>query len=752
MAAGSESDLRHAPIHLVSPAYRTRRFEQLVPRTALVESLVGQPVGELVAVIAPAGYGKTTTIALWDNADQRPFAWVSLDARDDDPVHLVTHVAQAVDEIEPLDSSVVRIFHGPARSIELDMLPALGWGLRERTPFVLVLDDVHFLQSPAAWSCVEALVGELPLGVTLALVGRSAPAIDLARRRMNGQLFEVTADHLAMGADEAAVLLTRAGLDLDDRTVDTLVAQTEGWPGGLHLAALALAGHDAGDQAALFSGRDHLVADYLVEEVLATSSDDLQDFLLASSVLDRMSAELLDDLLQADTSGRRLSDIERSGNLFLVALDRDREWFRYHHLFGEVLRARLRTTDPRRATALHARASRLLETRGDVGAAIHHAVEAAELDRAADLVIEHGVTMTFTGRAATVGQWLEALGPDVLERHPGAIAAAAWHGIAVVDFAELQATMAAAERLGDTGPLADGSPSLAVAIAMVRAILGASRLEGILRDTQVVIDGGGPEVNRWWGAATVMQGATYSMLGRYAEAEARLIDGLPFVVDMPAIHAALHAHLALLELYRNDLVAARRSSDRALALADEHQLEGVGLAIAVYFVGALVAARCGEVDDARRLTAIAQADLARLGDRVQRTVLFGNLVLAKAALAVGDLGGARALAREAERARRRDDSATDLVAQLDALRRQLDDASTQRSIVVTPLTPAEMRVLPYLATHLSLQGIAESLLISRNTAKSHSVAIYRKFGVSSRSDAVSEARRLGLIADPTSSR
>jgi LuxR family maltose regulon positive regulatory protein len=748
---GGEREPEDPPIHLVSPAYRTRRYEQLVPRRSLVEQLVDQPIGQLVVVTAPAGYGKTTTMALWDDADPRPFAWVGLDLRDDDPVHLVSRIAQAVSELEPLDPSVLRIFQGPGRSVELDMLPALGWGLRGRKPFVLVLDDVHFLRSPASWVCIDGLLGQLPLGMTLALVGRSTPAIDLARRRMSGHLCELTAERLAMDRDEAGSLLTRAGLDLDDGEVDSLVEQTEGWPGGLHLAALALAGHDPSGRADLFSGRDRLVADYLVEEVLASSPDDLQDFLLASSVLDRMSAELLDELLETETSGRRLADIERSGNLFLVALGRDGEWFRYHHLFGEMLRARLRAVDPRRAAELHARASRLLEDRGDIDGAVRHAVRANDLDRAADLVLAHGVRLAFGGHAALLGQWLELLGPVTCERNAGAIAAMAWHGLATVDFEEIQSAMGAAERLGATGALPDGSPSLAVAMAVVRAILAAEGLEGVLRDTQFVRDGGPPEVNRWWGVATGVRGTACSMLGRFDDAERFLGEGLGHVADNPGFRAGLKAHLALLHLYRDDLANADLWSRRALALADQNNLEGVSVAMPVYFVGALVAARSGRVAEARRLIAVGQAMLAAIGDRVHRTALFGNVLLGRAALALGDVAGARAFAHEAERARRRDGSALYVVAQLDALQQQLDAPSAQSSVVVTPLTPAEMRVLPYLATHLSLQQIAETLIISRNTAKSHSVAIYRKLGVSSRSDAVSESRRLGLIADPSSS-
>ncbi len=725
------------------------RSPRLIAREALLARLVDQTSEQLIVVSAPAGYGKTTTMALWDAADPCDFAWVHLDVTDDDPVHLLRHIARGLHEVEPVDPSVLRVLSGGGRSIDLDMLPALGWALHERRPFVLVLDDVHCLRSPASLRCVESLLGYLPAGGRLALVGRGVPSIDLARRRMSGQLLEITAGDLAMDDAEAAALLDKAGLTVDLDTVHALVEQTEGWAGGLHLAALALAHRDANARATAFSGRDRLVADYLVEEVLAVSSPAIQQFLLRSSVLDRMSASLLDELLETNDAGQLLAEIERSGNLFLVPLDREREWFRYHHLFGEMLLARLRTLDPDLADALHARASAISERQGDIDGAVRHAVAARDGSRAADLVLRYGVKLVYDGRVALLGQWLELLGAEAWEQIPAAVVASAWYSVATGDFARLIEAMQAADRIGHAGPLSDGSPSLEVAMAMLRAVAAGQGLSGVLADTEIVRAGGGADTNPWWGLATGVRGTACSMLGHLDEARALLLDACPALTLAPTFEAGALAHLALLDLYADDLAGAEAFNRKALALADRHRLEGVVPAIPVFVIGALVTARTGRVEEAKRLTATARSMLIRLGDLAPRTAVLGYLLLAKTALALGDPTGARSLAQEAQRARQRDGSATYLVEQLDALHEQLASAAVTGNVAISPLTAAELRVLPYLATHLSLQEIAEALIISRNTAKSHSVAIYRKLGVSSRSDAVTEARRLGLIADPT---
>ena len=735
---------------LAAGSYRApTRDPRLIPRDDLVGRFVDHSGGPLIVVSAPAGYGKTTTMALWDAADPCPFAWVHLDVADDDPVHLLRHITRGLDAVEAVDPSVLRVLGGGGRSIDLDMLPALGWALHDRRPFVLVLDDVHCLSSTSSLRCLESLLAYLPVGGRLALVGRGVPSIDLARRRMSGQLLEITASDLAMDDGEAAALLDKIGLTVDQDTVHALVEQTEGWAGGLHLAALALSHRDAAARAAVFSGRDRLVADYLVEEVLAVSSPAIQQFLLRSSVLDRMSASLLDELLETNDSGQLLAEIERSGNLFLVPLDREREWFRYHHLFGEMLRARLRTLDSELADALHARASAISERRGDIDSAVRHAAAARDPSLAADLALRHGVKLVYDGRVALLGQWLELLGAEATEQLPAAVVASAWYGIATGDLARVVASIQAADRIGPGRPLADGSPSLEVAMAMVRAVVAGQGLSGVLADTEIVRAGGEAHTNPWWGLATGVRGTACSMLGRLDEARALLLDACPALTLAPAFEAGALAHLALLDLYADDLAGAEAFNRKALALADRHNLEGVVPAIPVFVIGALVSARTGRVEEAKRLTATARSMLIRLGDLAPRAALLGYLLLAKSALALGDPSGARSLVQEAQRARQRDASATYLVEQLDAMHDQLASAVATGNVAISPLTAAELRVLPYLATHLSLQEIAEALIISRNTAKSHSVAIYRKLGVSSRGDAVTEARRLGLIADPT---
>jgi LuxR family maltose regulon positive regulatory protein len=734
---------------LAPGSYRApRRSDRLIARQDLVQRLRSRPPGELVVVAAPAGYGKTSTVTLWDAADERRFAWANLDERDDDPVHLLGHVLRALSEIEPIDPEVMRLLRGGGRSLEVDVLPSVEWSLRGRAPFVLVLDDVHYVASPDAGRILDGLVRLLPPVASVVLIGRGRPSMDLARRRMSGGLYELSETDLAMDGHEAAALLDRAGIELDEGSIHDLVVKTEGWPGGLHLAGLALARREVAARPGAFSGRDRLVADYLFEEVLDGSNEIVRQFLLRSSVLDRMRAPLLDELLGTTDAARMLGEVERSGNLFLVPLDGDREWFRYHHLFGDMLRAHLEVIDPPGYIQLHRRASEILERHGDADGAIRHAVAAGDEERAADLILHDGPSMVWQGRGGLLGRWLELLTPATVEEVPAGIVASAWYGVAVVDVTRMLRAMRAAEAHASVGPLRDGSPSVAVAMAMVRSLVALQGLDGVLADTEIVRTGGSPESNPWWGIATGVQATAHSMLGDYRAARERLLEALPTMIHAPAFEASACAHLALLDLYEHDLADAEHWIERAFAIARRVDLEGVAPATSVFVVGALVTARSGRPDEARRLMETARSLLARLGDAAPRTALLGYVLLAKAALALGDPSGARTLAREAERARRRDASPIDLVRQLGEVHEQLSVPMASTSVAITPLTAAELRVLPFLATHLTLQEVADRLIISRNTAKSHAVAIYRKLGVSSRSAAVSEARRLGLIVDP----
>lgn len=723
-----------------------RRRRGVVPRDPLVKRLLDEPSG-VVTIQAPAGYGKSTTLQLWGEADRRPFVWVHLDRRDDVPVHLLRHLAAALHRSQPLDDQTLRIITGVGRSVPGDLLPAVRRVLTRADPTVVVFDDTHHLQSDGCIEVLRELVECLAPGSQLVLSGRAIPAVPLARRRMDDDLAEIGAADLAMSLGEAADLLAATGIELRADELDDLLERTEGWPGGLHLAALAIA-RSGGESAERFSGRTRLVADYLVEEVLRGLPDDAVAFLCESSVLDRLDAPTLDELLGRHDSQRRLEALERSGNLFLVPLDDEGRSYRYHHLFGELLRGQLRDRDPELERRLHRRASALYERRGDVDGAIRHAVNATDMARAADLTLRHGRALAFAGRAERLAQWLRLLGDEATGSIPSAVVALGWYGVASADAEVLNRAFTAAEQLTEHGdePLPDGSPSVEASLAMMRSMAAPDGIRGVLRHTEEVRQAGPPASNSLWAMATAVQGTAYSMLGDHDRARDRLERALPSL-DLPMYQAAALAHLAYLDLDQGDPVTADRRGAQALRIADEHDLESLVAVVAVYSIAALLASRRGRLDEATRTRTTAARLLGRLADSwlSPRTVVFGNTVLAEAAIASGERASARSFLHEASRARRREPGAAFLNDKIDTLSKELAEGSNEPALAASPLTAAELRVLGHLPTHRSLQEIADELIISRNTAKTHAVAIYRKLGVSSRSEAVLAARRLGLL-------
>lgn len=716
----------------------------VIERPDLVKQFLNSAEAPMVVIAAPPGYGKSTAVQLWSETDERPFAWVHLAAVDDDPVHLLRHVTASIGQVAPVDDAVVRVVSGPGRPIDTEILPALGLAISMFDPFVLVLDDVHLLQSAPALLALDGLFRYLPGGSQAVLLGRGMPELHLARRRLAGQVVEFGPEDLMMGCAEARSLFFGADLNLDDEAVEDLLDRTEGWPAGLGLAALALRQNRDPDWNRHFSGRNRVVADYLVEEVLEGLGDDTTDFLLRSSVLDRLNIRLLDELLDVDDSARSLHELQRSANPFLIPLDSENQWFRYHHLFAEVLQERLRITRPGEFLRLHARASNVLERRGDLDGSIRHAIAAGESDRAADLVLVNTLRVIDEGRIGLLGQWIDLLGPELVDRHPSAAIASAWYGVSIVDPAVIARSIHSAEALSWDGPLADGSPSLGVAVAAVRALVAAEGTEGVMRDTAIVRAGGGPAVNPWWGFVTALQGSAATLAGDNDHARELLTAGLAHMAGSPSFEAGYLGILALVEVEDGRLIDAERHAHRAMDLCERHNLEGVILDVHAYAAAALVAAKAGRADQARATSIQARRLLARLGDMSPRSALRGYVALAQAALALGDFAGAQGLVQDAALARERDPSCCHLNDLLDEVESSLTRVGAE-AVGAAPITSAELRVLSYLPTHMSLQEIAAALYVSRNTVKSHSIALYRKLGVSSRSEAVDEARRLGLL-------
>ena len=291
-------------------------------RGRLIGLLEGSGAVPVVFLSAGPGWGKTTLLAQWASQSRRPFAWVDVDTRDNDPIVLLTYVAAALHRVSRLDAGVFEALASPGVSLEATVVPRLGAALATMDEsVVLVLDDLHLLDSPACLDAVAALARYVPEGSHLALAARGRPASSLGALRPQGLALEIGSDELRMDAAEAGRLLRAAGVDLPDAQVAELTEQTEGWSAGLYLAALAIRARGVrAEGAATFSGRDRLVSDYLRSELLAHLSEDDLQFLTRTAVLEQMSGPLCDAVLKESGSALMLESLERS-NLFLVPLD-----------------------------------------------------------------------------------------------------------------------------------------------------------------------------------------------------------------------------------------------------------------------------------------------------------------------------------------------------------------------------------------------------------------------------------------------
>ena len=361
-APGPEGDLL-----LATKTTVPRLREGRVARPRLLERLRAATVREFVLVCAPAGFGKSTLLADWVQVDRRPVAWLSLDEGDNDPVRFWRHIAAAMDRARPGVAERASLLVGdPTSSSFMPAVTALVNDLAESAEdVVLVVDDYHLIHAQHVHRSVEFLLEHLPGSLRLVVASRSDPPLPLARLRARGQSAELRAADLRFTLAEAAQLMAAStGLDLPEDVVGALGERTEGWVAGLQLAALSLQGRrDVEGFVAEFSGSHRYVLDYLTEEVLDRQPPDIRTFLLETSVLDRLSGALCDAVLERRDSQLLLESVERA-NLFLLPLDDERRWWRYHHLFADLLRSRLAREDPTRAAALHHAAAGWYERQG----------------------------------------------------------------------------------------------------------------------------------------------------------------------------------------------------------------------------------------------------------------------------------------------------------------------------------------------------------------------------------------------------
>jgi LuxR family maltose regulon positive regulatory protein len=714
----------------------------LVARPRLVERLAEARDVPLALVVAPAGYGKTTALAEWAAQDPRPFAWLALDPDDHDAARLVAAIALALDEVEPLPRGTLAALRAGGEDGLDAAVARLGTAIAgRREPFVLVLDDAHVLASDGARDVLEAIIGNLPPGSLLVVASRSEPPLPVGRLRAHRRVLEVGPRELQMTRGEAAEAL--GGLGLRPADVALLVHRTEGWPAGLYLAALSLREQPDRDRAvARFAGDDRLVADYLRDELLAGLPPEHMRFLTSTSVLAELSGPLCDAVLGRPGSGATLRDLARS-SLMLVPLDRADDRYRYHGLFADMLRAELRRSEPEVEGDLHRRASAWHAARGEADRAIHHAIAAGDVDAAADLLWGVAPGWVMGGRDAVVRGWLERFAPEEIARHPRLALAAATSDVAAGDRDRVEHWAAAAAR----GLAAAGEPDDSeAAVADVLGLLAARDGLDHMRADAAAAAARLPGETAWLGVCRLLEGTARYLAGDREEARGPLEDGARHgAVAAPLVQVLCLAQLGVLALEEDDVETAELCISRARRQVERTGLGDCPLAALVFAASALGRAQRGRVDEAQRDMREGTRLLAALADFTPWYEVEARLLLARAALRLSDVVGARTLLAEASRLVRRAPDAVVLVQWLEDGWVQADSFSSAAILGPTSLTTAELRVLRLLPTHLSFREIAGRLHVSTNTIKTQAHAVYRKLDASSRTDAVASARRLGLV-------
>jgi LuxR family maltose regulon positive regulatory protein len=715
--------------------------EGLVPRARLMQPLLGSADLPLALVVAPAGYGKTTLLTQWSVQDRRSFAWLTLDERDNDLRELLASIAAVLDSLEPIDDELCAELAAP-RSRTAGLLAALLRTVESRSrSFVLVLDDLHVLEAEKSIGALSAIVDHLQRGSQLAVASRDEPRMAVGRLRANRSVLELRFADLVMTPSEGAALLTSAGLELRREELEGIVRRTEGWAAGLYLAALSLRGSVNPATAALsFGGDDRLVADYLRDEILSGLSPGHVGFLTMASVLETLSAPLCDAVLERSDSGRVLGLLERSNVMVFRTED---GYYRYHGLLRQMLEAELSRSDPELAGILHQRAADWHADHGDVDRAVHHAIAARDAALTGELLWRNFLQYASYGRNSSIQGWLDRFTDDQVAGHPALALAAAGSQLARGDRNLLERWTSAAE-LCLEDPTQNRLPSLEGGVSILRA----AATDGIVRTLELA--GNAYELfaedDPWRSLCCLLIGSARHLSGERDRARAMLEEGARRGAwGAPGIQALCLAQLSLLALDDGDAANAIVHATRARGQIERFGLMEYPTSALVFAVSAAAHAQCGRIDEAKMDARRAAELTARLADSAGWYEIEVRIALARASLRLSDMAGARSQLAEASRLLRRSPDAVVLGEWLEDGWTWADSAIGHSVGDRWSLTTAELRILQFLPTHLSLPEIAKELNVSANTVKTHTRAVYRKLDASSRSEAVTRARGAGLI-------
>ena len=718
-----------------------------IRRSSLIERLARGDSRPIVSVVAPAGYGKTTLLAQWSERNSQAFAWVSVDEADNDPKVLLTYVAEALNGIEPIGERVFDALASPGSSVPGSVVPRLGHAFASMSsPVALVLDDVHLLHDTECRAALSVLADHVPAGSRLAFAGRAEPPVRVARLRAEGKIVEIGAADLSLTREEASALLRAAEVALGEKAVAKLHERTEGWAAGLYLAALYLREGDTPEEAAAsFGGDDRFVSEYVESELLARVPRPERVFLTRAAVLERMCGPLCEAVVNQPGSGAVLAELAAS-NLLLVPLDRRGQWYRYHHLFRDMLLAELEHLEPELLPVLRRRAAGWYLRNGLPEEALEYFMAAGDVDESARLVEQLWLPTDRQGRFTTLRRWLRWLEDrGGIEGHPTLAIVAEFVAQTIGRPVEAERWADVVDRWQYGDP---GRPDYPVAeawAAQTRAIMCRHGIEQMRADAD--------EAARRFAAqnivapvAALYQGIARILCGDLDGGEAFLADAISLgEIAAPETFVGALVQRSLLAMGRNQWGQAGALANQASSVLRRAGFEDIYATPLVCAALARVALHRGDLRAVRQELVTAQRLRPLLTYAFPPLAVQARIELARVHLALADLAGARTLMREIDDVLKRRPGLGALVGEAGALRAQLAKARGSSIPGASALTAAELRLLPLLSTHLSFAEIGAELFLSPNTAKTHAVSIYRKLGAASRSQAVSRARELGLL-------
>ena len=731
-----------AEVVITTKLFRPSPRQHTVERKRLHDLLRQGNTLPLTLVVAPAGWGKSTLVADWLACDRAAAGWVSLDGGDNDPKRFWRYLLLAAGQADSAaGAAALRRLDAAGSDVLRDVLPAFVNELAiAQASLMLVLDDYHLITSAQVHASVATLLDRSPPQLHLMLITRADPPLPLSRLRVREELAEVRAEDLRFSPGEALEFFSgRPGPLLSETDVLRLLTRTEGWAAGLQLAALRL--RDQADPSAFierFTGADWHIVNYLGEEVLASQTPAVREFLLETSILNRMCAPLCDAVTGRADGARLISEIYRA-NLFLIPLDDEHRWFRYHHLFGGLLRHELTRTVPERPAVLHRRAAQWYAEHGDAAEAIGHAIASGDNVLSSRLVAAHWRQPFNVGQLETVRMWLDVLPSELVAADASLSAARVWVALDTGRLEEAAAALDAAEACMPP----DTQLMVLRALQMYKAgdVGGATDRLGEI--TPSADDAFIATVHR------LVQGISWMWLGDAAQARELLIEAARRAEADGNRLAYIYAEgcRALLAVNRGDLALADSLVADAESVVGQTLSDSHFVAMFPALARARLAIKRADWASAQR-AATASVELGRRG--AGRVELAAALLTAAAAsridadTAADDVDPA-ALAGEARGILRHCADPGPLVTTWLAEEQRAGSARTRQDGLIEPLTDRELAILRLLPAPTSLRELASTLFVTPNTLKTHLRAIYRKLGAESREEAVIRARDRGLL-------